>query len=48
MLFRGAEMMNDWIAPYYSMVGKAQIHLPGNNSCSLNLIEALKFAIPKK
>ena len=41
-------MSDEWIAPYYEHVNNSCIYLPGNNSCSLNLIEALKFAIPKE
>ena len=48
ILFRGAEMKDDWIDPYVSKIGKPQIKLAGNNSCSKNLLVALKFAFPKE
>lgn len=46
LLFRGAAMKNEWVAPYISEVGK-RIMLPGNNSCSKDLTVALNFAVPK-
>jgi len=46
LLFRGAAMKNEWVAPYISEVGK-EIMLPGNNSCSKDLTVALNFAVPK-
>ena len=40
-------MKEVWIAPYHEKVNGPQIHLPGNNSCSVSLVEALGFAIPE-
>ena len=33
LLFRGAQMKEEWIKPYVGVVGQ-EILLPGNNSCS--------------
>jgi len=47
LLFRGAQMKQEWILPYVQAVGGGLICLPGNNSCSKNLKVALNFAIAK-
>ena len=48
LLFRGAAMMDEWIEPYVSNIGKSVIRLPSNNSTSKSIIVALTFAMPTK
>ena len=44
LLFRGASMREEWLAPYFEFAGK-DIRLPGSNSSSLSLLVALQFAL---
>ena len=39
-------MKDEWVQPYIHEVGQL-VHLPGSNSCSKNLMVAVRFAIPE-
>ena len=47
MLWRGTKMKQEWVIPYYEMVGGNHINIPGNTSCSRDMKVALGFALDK-
>jgi hypothetical protein len=44
LLFRGAQMKDEWLQPFIKAAGGPLIALPGNNSCSYSLSVALQYA----
>lgn len=44
LLWRGAQMKEDWLQPYFMALGKNRVNLPGNTSCSRSLKVALQYA----
>lgn len=44
LLWRGAQMKQEWIDPFIQSMGSEWIYLKGNTSCSRNPLVALKFA----